>query len=139
MVWFLTLHISTLLIWIGGLLYLPALIAQAVSAGEVGEAPNLSVARWLFVHVLTPAALLAIIFGTAIFLHTRNVSPWLMVKLGLVVALVLGHVAAGQLLIHSERASSGESRPWCGILGGALAGLVVTILWLVLAKPVMPI
>lgn len=138
MPWFLVLHISALLIWVGGLLYLPALIAQAVFPGRAGGAPGLAVARWLFTHVLTPAALLAIVFGTAMFLYDRNVSPWLLAKLVLVVLLVLGHVAAGGLIRHYERSSGRDPRPWCGVLGGALTGLVVAIFWLVLAKPAMP-
>ena len=144
MVWILVLHISAMLFWCAALLYLSSLIVGTVSEQtEMTGSPHRydSVARFVFTHVATPAALLAIIFGTLLFVINAIVTPWLIVKLTLVSGLVLAHTLSGILVLRLERDSDQPVRLWCWLLlrrKGLLLRccvLMLAIVWIVLAKP----
>jgi len=141
MLWLLVLHIITVLFWAAGLLYLPRLLAAAgVGRAELTERPDQhdSMGRFVFTHIATPAALLAITTGTGVFLVARTVEFWLVAKLSVVTLLVVAHVATGLLVLRAERA--GAEPLWRGhwVLAAALALLMVSVVWIVLAKPAAP-
>lgn len=138
MFWFLVLHIMALVIWCASLLYLPALIAGIHTEQiEIIEPYNKygSVARFVFTHIATPAALVAIISGTLVFLLNRTVEVWLIAKLTLVTGLAVGHTLTGLLLLHTQDRSTKPIRGWCWLLSGVLCALMIAIIWVVLAKP----
>ncbi len=140
MLWLLVLHIVALLCWAAALLYLPALIA-AVETGRAqiseAEAPlhHASLARFIHTHVATPAALVAIMSGTGIFLLERTAEVWLVAKLTLVTGIVLCHALTGVLILRAGRGTAGWTRLWTWLLAVTLCLLMATVLWLVLAKP----
>ncbi len=138
MLWVLALHIIALLFWSAALLYLPPLIA-GVAAGrtEIVESPRgrASVARFVCTHIATPAALVAIMSGTVVFLLDRTVEVWLIAKLTLATGLVICHTLAGLLILRAEARSGKPVRRWCWLLGGVLCVLMTAIVWVVLAKP----
>lgn len=128
------LHFATLICWCGSLLYMPALIASSVrqSAPLAGSRLN----RIVFTLVATPAALLAIGSGSALFLQDQRFGNWLVAKLSLVAVLVCAHALCGVLLLRAERyPDSSALALTSALLGGLLTLLVAAILWLVLAKP----
>lgn len=128
------LHFATLICWCGSLLYLPALIASSArpSAPLAGHRLN----RTLFTLVATPAALLAIGSGSALFLQDQRFGNWLVAKLTLVAVLVCAHAFCGVLLLRAERQPGSRALALpSALLGGLLTLLVAAILWLVLAKP----
>ena len=138
MIWFLTLHIVSLICWCAALLYLPALIAGIHSRSTAICEPEHrygSVARFVFTTIATPAALLAIASGTLVFLINRTVEVWLIGKLTLVTALAVAHTFAGLLLLQTQVRSQKPIARWCGILSVVLWGLMSGIVWTVLAKP----
>lgn len=138
MLWILVIHISALLFWGGCLLYLPALIVSVArdnSAITENPDPFDSVTRFIFTRVATPAALLAIIAGSLVFVVQHSMTVWLIAKLTLVVALVFVHTALGLLVLRLEARNGKPLRLWCLLLGLAAALLMMLILWLVLAKP----
>ena len=137
MLWLLTLHIITLVFWAAALLYMPALIAARGAHHLPVQAPANpfnSIERFVFTRVATPAALVAIMAGTLVFVVDRTLDPWLIIKLSLVAVLVVCHVALGWLVLRVERGGT-PLVPACIAL--ALFSLVLfgLILWLVLAKP----
>lgn len=138
MLWFLLLHISTLIVWCASLLYLPALIAgihtEQIQIVEPRHQYG-SVARFVFTHIATPAALIAIISGTLVFLFNRTIEVWLIAKLTLVTGLVVGHAFTGLLLLHTQDRSTKPVRRWCWILSGVFGVLTVAVIAVVLAKP----
>lgn len=138
MLWFLSLHIIAFVTWCASLLYLPALIAgihtEQIRIVEPGNKYG-SVARFVFTHIATPAALVAIMSGTLVFLLNRTIEVWLIAKLTLVTGLVIGHALAGLLLLHTQDRSTKPVRRWCWMLAGALGVLMLAIIGLVLAKP----
>lgn len=133
-------HLAALICWCGGLLYLPAVIAAAASRSPALEGegePGERLPRRLFVALVTPAALLAIVSGTLMFMLQGNVALWLGAKLAAVAGIVLSHAACGALILKIER-EEGAARPCgrrCGALFAAAAGFMGAALWLVLAKP----
>jgi uncharacterized membrane protein len=128
------LHFATLICWCGSLLYLPALIAS--SARQNGALAGASLNRSIFTLIATPAALLAIGSGSALFLQEQRFGNWLVAKLTLVALLVCGHALCGVLLLRAERYPHDAALTLPGsLLGAVLTLLVAAILWLVLAKP----
>ena len=116
LIWFLVLHITTLLFWCAALLYLPILIAGIHSERiAIREPENRygSVARFLFTTIATPAALLAIMSGTVVFLLNRTTEVWLIAKLTLVTGLAVAHTLAGLLLLHTQDRSDKPIARWC--------------------------
>ena len=138
MPWLKLLHISAVVVWCGALLYLPALIAAATTAQSAARDVQprwSSLPRRVFIGLATPAALLAIVSGTLIFVSQGLLAPWLIFKLGGVGLLVLGHGACGLLVLRSERGQRRGVRLACqGILILTVLCLL-GIAWLVLRKP----
>lgn len=138
MIWFLSLHIAAMLVWCATLLYLPPLIAGnyagAITVDRQSSAHN-SIARFIFTHIATPAALLAIIAGTVVFLINRTLEVWLIAKLTLVTALVIGHTLTGVLILRIEREEDALLTWRCWLLEALLVILMLLVLWLVLMKP----
>lgn len=141
MPWLKLLHISAVIAWSGSLLYLALAITTATSSVAPAAVDPLRhrLLRVLFTLVATPAALLAIGSGTAIFLLQGPVAAWLFVKLAVVGLLVLGHGVCGMLVLRSERQAghspSRGTRAMAGVVGFASVLWLLTIAWLVLAKP----
>ena len=128
MPWLKLLHLAAVVVWCGALPYLALALATA------GEPPRRALPRALFTTLATPAALVAIASGTAIFVVDGPTAGWLVAKLALVALLVAGHAAAGALLLRVER--DGRARPLAGglLLAWTLLALLA-IAWIVLAKP----
>ena len=136
MLWVLTIHISTLLIWCAALLCLPVLIASERNwvRGRELHRPFDGVERFVYTHLATPAALLAIVSGTVVFLLNRTVDGWLVAKLTLVTGLVVCHVLTGLLVLRLEGAEFTRLTLWTRLVGVAVLVLVAAIIWTVLAK-----
>lgn len=136
MPWLKLLHLATVIVWCGTLLYLPWLIQEV--AGQPSNEANPLRRQWprkLFIHMVTPAALLSIASGTLIFVTSGLTPPWLMLKLVVVGLLVLGHGACGLLVLRAERPAPRDLRRLCVGLRASLPVLLLLILWLVLRKP----
>ena len=141
MVWFLLAHMAALLIWSAALLYLPLLVGTSVGASpaiDQQSTPYDSIGRFLFTRIATPAALVAIITGTIVFLINHTVDVWLIVKLTLVTALVLAHTLAGLLVLREEKLGKQRHIRLLSLaLTTFLCLLMAAIVWVVLAKPSM--
>lgn len=138
MLWILLLHIIGVLFWAAALLYLPALIAGEVMHDEKLKEPPVtydSIARAVFTFVATPAALVAIIAGTLVFVLNYTIVPWLVFKLTLVSFLVICHALAGLLILRAESGNGKPVVPWCVLLAVVSGSLMFVIVWIVLSKP----
>ncbi|SJN14986.1 Predicted membrane protein [Halomonas citrativorans] len=137
MPWLKLLHIASLVVWCGSLLYLPALLSYTLQlrkdAGFAQGSPPMP--RFFYISVATPAALIAIFSGTLLFILHGLVGGWLVLKLGAVVAMVVAHGAYGWLILRLELGIY-KGVKTASILAFlvALAG-ILCVLWLVLAKP----
>lgn len=142
MLTFLILHIVAMLLWAASLLYLPALIVGGVTGKNAIEEPPDpmgSVSRYVFTRIATPAALLAIMAGTLVFVVSNTIDVWLIAKLTLVTGLVLVHTLVGLMVLRGEgRKGERNDKPlkrWCALLSLVSLLLMAAIVWLVLAKP----
>ncbi|RUR40915.1 CopD family protein [Vreelandella populi] len=137
MPWLKLLHIASLVIWCGSLLYLPALLSYSLQlrkdAGFAQGSPPMP--RFFYISVATPAALIAIFSGTLLFLIHGLVGGWLVLKLGAVVAMVAAHGSCGWLILRLEMGIyKGVKIASIVALLLALAG-IISVLGFVLAKP----
>lgn len=130
------LHFMALIGWCGALLYLPAMIAAGTrSSDELFYRDHAHLTRTVFNLIATPAALLAIGSGTALFLRESIFAPWLILKLTTVAGMVLCHALCGVLILRIERAAEPALRRDCLLIALLLSALIGATLWLVLAKP----
>ncbi|SHN11502.1 CopD family protein [Phytopseudomonas punonensis] len=130
------LHFTALIVWCGTLLYLPALIAAGCRAAQVPERPgHPELNRTLFNLIATPAAIIAIGSGTALFLRDGTFGVWLVFKLTTVAVMVICHALCGLLILQCERHPRPALSVACAALGATTMGMIVATLWLVLAKP----
>ncbi|MDD1508395.1 CopD family protein [Pseudomonas sp. CNPSo 3701] len=130
------LHFTALFAWCGTLLYLPALIAASCRASQPAERPgHPELNRRIFTLVATPAALVAIGSGTALFLRDGTFGVWLVAKLTAVAVMVICHALCGLLILQCERQPRPALTIACAALGGITLGMIAATLWLVLAKP----
>ncbi|MCC5883754.1 MAG: CopD family protein [Halomonas sp.] len=137
MPWIKILHIATLLCWCATLLYLPAmLLASARTRADSSfeySAPSLL--RFVFTHIATPFALLAIMSGTLLFIVAQLIGGWLVLKLAAVSGMVLCHVLCGALIARLEQDKRQFLVPASGLIAALAASLMLAVLVLVLSKP----
>ncbi|MEO8484751.1 MAG: CopD family protein [Betaproteobacteria bacterium] len=96
-----SLHIIFMVTWFAGLFYLPRLFvyhAQCAPDDLVGIERFKVMERKLYRGIMTPAAVLTIAFGLALWLHWGISGGWLHAKVALVVFLVAFHVYLGKLV-----------------------------------------
>ncbi|SDG55278.1 CopD family protein [Pseudomonas seleniipraecipitans] len=130
------LHFTALILWCGALLYLPALIAASCRSAHVPDRPgHPEINRSVFTLVMTPAAIVAIGSGTALFLRDGTFGVWLIAKLTMVAVMVICHALLGLLILQCERHPRPVMQIACAALGGTTLCMVAATLWLVLAKP----
>ena len=139
MAWLMGLHVSALVIWCAGLLYLPGLYSLQPSLRERIEFHRLQVmSRMAFVAIASPAAVIAILSGTALVYVGGASGGWLAAKLTVVAFMAIFHAYCGHMLArlgHESRPRrSYRVQPWLAIAPVLMIGLV---LWLVLDKPVL--
>ncbi|WP_199798818.1 CopD family protein [Qipengyuania thermophila] len=130
------LHIAALVIWSAGLIALPTLLVQHAHVRTQEEFGALRYfVRRIYVRAVTPAAIVAVVAGTALIFARDVFTGWMYLKLAVVALMVALHAFQGHLLLEYA-----DHRPAMGWLGaGALMTAAVTvialILALVLAKP----
>ncbi|MDI9817588.1 MULTISPECIES: CopD family protein [unclassified Legionella] len=135
MPWTLILHIAALLCWCGSLLYVPTLIAGIASQTKDEINEQIAISRLIFTLILTPAALIAIVSGTIIFLQMNTLTLWLLAKLTLVSGLVVCHVFNGLLIIKAKKIPPQFLKLLCYGINLMTVSLIVLIVSLVLGKP----
>ena len=136
MLWLLLLHISAVLCWCGTLLYLPALIAGTTSLQSTSEQQrHIRMVLTIYRSILTPAALIAIVSGTTLFVVGDIADTWLILKLTLVATLVLCHALMGWMILLVQESSNRNIAPFCALIGAGTIILILSIIWVVLTKP----
>jgi protoporphyrinogen IX oxidase len=137
MPWLLLLHIAGLVGWCALLMYLPVLIPSATGAARDAESTwgLFPTPRFVFALLATPAALLAIVSGTGLFLLNQVHTPWLVLKLTAVSGMVVCHTLFGVLILRQHDEPTRDLALPCALLGAASAACIAAALWLVLAKP----
>lgn len=133
------LHVAALAIWCAALLYLPVVFSVNQGLRRNAAIRIRIMSRLAFIGVASPAAVLAILSGTALVYFTQASGSWLAAKLLLVSLMAAFHVYCGRTLSslgheghHKRRQRSAGRWP----LAVPLL-LIPAVLWLVLAKPAL--
>lgn len=100
MAWIKVLHIVFMVTWFAGLFYLPRLfVYHSTAEDQIGIDRFKIMERKLFFGIMTPGAVLTIIFGVWLWLYYGYEGGWLHAKLTLAAVLVAYHVYCGKLLL----------------------------------------
>jgi putative membrane protein len=100
MLWVKSLHIVFMVTWFAGLFYLPRLfVYHALAQDAIGIERFKVMERKLYFGIMTPGALLTIVFGLWLWLGYGISGGWLYAKLALVAILVAHHVWLGKLML----------------------------------------
>ena len=115
MLWVKSLHIIFVITWMAAIFYLPRLFVyhvQALNEGDTRGSERFKIMeRKLFNGIMTPGAVLSIVFGLWLWLGYGISGAWLHAKLTLVLLLVAYHALCWKHLrafrdernTHSER------------------------------------
>jgi len=104
MLWLKALHLIFMVTWFAGLFYLPRLfVYHAMSEDQASIDRFKIMERKLFFGIMTPGAILTIIFGFwTLFENGWEIyagTLWLHVKLVLIAVLLIYHIYCGKLLL----------------------------------------
>ena len=100
MLWVKSLHIVFMVTWFAGLFYLPRLfVYHALAQDAIGIERFKLMERKLYFGIMTPGAVLTIVFGLWLWLGYGISGGWLYAKLALVAMLVALHVWLGKLML----------------------------------------
>jgi putative membrane protein len=138
MLWIKSLHIIFVVTWFAGLFYLPRLFVYHTLATDPISIERFKVMeRKLFYGIMTPSAVLAVLFGLVLMLGQGMWrEAWMHAKLGLVVVLLAHHVYLGKLMLdfrHDRNRHGDKFYRWLNEIPAApvLFGAVI----LVVVKP----
>ena len=85
MLWIKSLHIIFMVTWFAGLFYLPRLfVYHAMTTDKISHDRFVIMERKLFYGIMTPGAILTIIFGVWLWLDYNYSGLWLNLKLLLI-------------------------------------------------------
>jgi putative membrane protein len=139
MLWIKALHIIFMVTWFSGLFYLPRLfVYHAMSADEISISRFKIMERKLFFGIMTPGAILTIVFGIWVMSYSMNSylhMAWLQLKLILVILLVLYHGYLGKLLFDFKHDKNKHNPIFYRWVNEIPVFFLAAIIILVIVKP----
>ncbi len=134
-----TLHVVFMVSWFAGIFYLPRLFvyhALASADDRVGIERFKTMERKLFFGIMTPSAVLTVVFRLWLWLGYDVTGGWMHAKLALVLVLIAFHVYLGLLMRDFARDRNRHGHVFYRWVNEIPAlPLLVAIVWLVIAKP----
>jgi len=136
MLWIKTLHIVFMVTWFAGLFYLPRLfVYHAMSEDSVSCERFKVMERKLYYGIMTPGAVLTVVFGLWLWLAYGFGGGWLHAKFALVAVLIAYHLWCGQLLRAFREDRNRHSHVWYRWFNEFPVLLLFAIVALVVVKP----
>ena len=134
-----SLHIIFMVTWYAGLFYLPRLFvyhAMAPADDRIGIERFKVMERKLYFGIMTPGAVLTVVFGLWLWLGYGIGGGWLHAKLALVLLLVAFHVYLGKLLADFAADRNAHSHVFYRWINEIPAlPILVLVVFLVVMKP----
>ena len=136
MLWIKALHIIFMVTWFAGLFYLPRLFVYHAMAEDQTSIERFKVMeRKLFFGIMTPGALLTVVFGLWLWLGYGISGGWLHAKLLLAVVLIVYHAYCGKLLIDFKHDRNRHGHVFYRWLNEVPVLILAAIVILVVVKP----
>jgi putative membrane protein len=136
MLWVKALHIIFMVTWFAGLFYLPRLFVYHAMAEDAVSLERFKVMeRKLYLGIMTPGAVLTVVFGTWLWVGWNFSGKWLVAKLILVLALLVYHAWCGLLLLEFHQDRNRKSHVWYRWFNEVPTVLLFLIVFLVVLKP----
>jgi len=132
-----TLHIVFMVTWFAGLFYLPRLfVYHCLATDPIGIDRFKVMERKLYRGIMTPAAVLTVVFGFWLMFGYGISGGWLYAKIALVLILVAHHVWLGRLLAaFAADRNTHSDRFYRWINEIPALPILVAVVYLVVAKP----
>jgi len=136
MLWVKALHVIFMVTWFAGLFYLPRLFVYHAQSSDAVSVERFKVMeRKLFFGIMTPGAVLTIIFGAWLWLGWGFSGGWLHAKLPLVAVLVAYHLWCAKLLADFRHDRNTRSHVWFRWFNEFPVLVLIAIVILVVVKP----
>ena len=136
MLWVKAFHIIFMVTWFAGLFYLPRLFVYHAMSDDSPSIERFKVMeRKLFYGIMTPGAVLTIVFGLWLWLGFGISGGWLHTKLLLVVLLIAYHLYCGKLLSNFRQDRNQRSHVFYRWFNEIPVVLLIAIVVLVVIKP----
>jgi putative membrane protein len=135
MLWIKAFHIIFVVSWFAGLFYLPRIFVNLAMAKEDAERERLLLMAHKLYRFVTPIGVLALVFGTWLWLGYGFAGIWLNIKLALVVLLAVYHVYCGRLLAQFKQGRNAHGHVWYRWFNEIPVLLLMAVVILVTVKP----
>jgi len=136
MLWVKAFHIIFMVTWFAGLFYLPRLfVYHAMSEDAPSIARFKIMERKLYYGIMTPGAVLTVLFGLWLWLGYGIEGRWLYAKLALVIVLILYHLWCGRLLRDFRNDANRHSHVWYRWFNEFPVVILISVVILVVVKP----
>ena len=133
-----SLHIIFMVAWYAGLFYLPRLFvyhSQAPREDRMGIERFKTMERKLFFGIMTPSAVLTVVFGLWLWLGYGITGGWLHAKLALVALLVGYHLWCWRLMRAFAEGRNRRSHVWFRWFNEVPVLILFATVFLVVIKP----
>ncbi|MCY4524184.1 MAG: CopD family protein [Halobacteriovoraceae bacterium] len=136
-------HIIFIVTWFSGLFYLVRLFIYHVEAEEHKGAEEKKILQQefsimekrLWYGITWPSCILTFLFGTALMQYYSPLnSPWIIIKLILVLLLFLYHLYCGRILKQLQQKSCRHSSNWLRMWNEGATVFLVSIVFLAILK-----
>ena len=136
MLWIKSLHLVFVVAWFAGLFYLPRLFVYHAQSSDTVSLERFKVMeRKLYRGIMTPCMVLALVFGTWLWLGYGFRGGWLHAKLAAVAVLVAYHFWLGRLAGDFARDANRKSHVFYRWINELPLVLLAAIVVLVVVKP----
>jgi putative membrane protein len=136
MLWIKAFHIIFVVTWFAALFYLPRLfVYHAMTSDAQGIDRFKVMERKLYRGIMTPSAVLAIGFGSWLWLGYGVSGGWLHAKLAVVLLLLVYHGWCGKLLRDFAADRNARSHVWFRWFNEVPVLLLIAAVVLVVVKP----
>lgn len=135
MLWLKSLHLIFVISWFAGLFYLPRLFVNHAMVDDAATADRLTLMERKLYRFMTPLGVLALIFGTWLWLGYGFSGAWLHAKLTLVAVLIAYHLYCGKLMNDFQHGRNRHSHVWYRWFNELPVLILFAVVILVVVKP----
>lgn len=135
MLWIKAFHIIFVTSWFAGLFYLPRIFVNLAMVEQEAERERLLLMAHKLYRFMTPLGVLALVFGTWLWLGYGFSGGWLHAKLTLVLFLIAYHFYCGKLLAAFKQGNNTHSHVWYRWFNELPVLILFVVVILVVVKP----